>query len=153
VETGFRRASAASSRTLTRIQRSPAGGARARERVAALELLAVQLDHGVAVGEGALDRDLAAVALGQVAVGADVPDDDRAGPVALADPALEAGVVHRVVLDRHCQPLVTRVRRRSLRHRPRAQHAADLDPEVVVQRARLVLMDHEQGIIGMVGGA
>ena len=45
----------------------------------------------------------------QVAVGAGVPHDDRALAVALGDPALEVGVVQRVVLGAHREPLVPRV--------------------------------------------
>jgi hypothetical protein len=48
-----------------------------------------------------------------------------------------------MVLDLDGQPLVGRVHRGSLRDRPRAQHPVDLQAEVVVQRAGVVLLDDE----------
>ena len=41
------------------------------------------------------------------------------------------------------EALVGRIERRTLRHRPGAQHPVDLQPEVVVQRRGLVLLDDE----------
>ena len=146
VETGLRRASAASSRTLTSSQLLAAAPlhAGARQGVAPAQLAALELDDGVPVGQRALDRHLLAVALGAVAVGAGVPHDDRARAVAaLPDRALEVGVVERVVLDGHRQALLARVGRRALGDGPRLEHAVDLEAEVVVQRARRVLLDDE----------
>ena len=74
-----------------------------------------------------------------------VPDHHRAAAVlALRDDALELGVLDRVVLDLHREPLDRRIERRTLRHRPREQHALPLEPEVVVERGRAVLLDDER---------
>jgi len=48
-----------------------------------------------------------------------------------------------VVLDLHRQPLLTWIERRPLRHRPRWHRIADLEPEVVMQGGRTMLLDHE----------
>ena len=73
-----------------------------------------------------------------------VPDDHRTGAVlALGDDALERGVVERVVLDMDGQPLLRRVEARPARHRPAPQHAVMLQPEIVVQPRRIVLLDDE----------
>ena len=70
-------------------------------------------------------------------VGALVPDDDLAAAVVpLRDDALEAAVVVRVVLDVRRHALVLRVQRRAVRHRPRLEHAVDLEPEVPVHARR-----------------
>ena len=79
----------------------------------------------------------------EVAVGPGVPHDHGTGPVALADHALEVGVVERVVLHLDREALLARVGRGSLRHRPRAQRPVDLEPEVVVEPRGVVLLDHE----------
>ena len=74
-----------------------------------------------------------------------VPDDHLAGAVvALGDDTLEVGVLHRVVLDLHREALVGGVERGAHRHRPRAQHAAELEPEVVVKARGGVLLDAEE---------
>src|SRR5215212_1133217 len=57
--------------------------------------------------------------------------------------ALEVVVGERVVTDLDRQPLHRRVHRGLLRHRPRAHHPADLEPQVVVVGRRLVLLDDE----------
>ncbi len=77
--------------------------------------------------------------------GAAVPQQHGAAAVlALGDDALELAVLERVILDVHRQPLVGRVEAGPLRHRPALQHAVQLEPEVVVQAARRVLLDHER---------
>src|SRR5690349_9130677 len=91
----------------------------------------------------ALER-LARGLLAEDAVGAGVPHDHLAGAVlALGDHALEVAVGERVVFGRHGEPLLARVERRPLRYRPRLEHAVGLEPEVVVQARRRVLLDHE----------
>ena len=73
-----------------------------------------------------------------------VPHDHAAGAVvALGDLALETAVVERMVLDLHRHALLRRVEARPLGHGPREQHAVPLQPEVVVQPRRPVLLDHE----------
>src|SRR5215207_8726692 len=81
--------------------------------------------------------------VGQAPPGPGVPDDHASRAVAGLDLALEAGVVERVVLDRDGEPLLAWIGRRPLRHRPRLQHAADLEAKVEMPRAGGVLLDHE----------
>jgi hypothetical protein len=72
-----------------------------------------------------------------------VPDDDAAGSVlALRNRTLEFGVLERMVLrlDRH--PLVGGTQARSLGDRPALEDAVQLEPEVIVETARGVLLDH-----------
>src|ERR1700753_711904 len=77
-------------------------------------------------------------------VGAGVPDDHLAAAVlALRYRALEAAVlqwmvfgVDRQVIDRGSVGQV-------LRHGPRHQHAVAFEPEVVMQSASVMLLDHE----------
>ena len=74
-----------------------------------------------------------------------VPHDRLAGAVvALGDHAFEVGVLDGMVLDLHGEPLLAGIERRTFRHRPRAQHAAVLEPQVVVEAARRVLLDAEE---------
>ena len=73
VETGLRRASASSSRRLTRIQRFPLD---ALERPAAAQLLALEPERQVAGLQRLLDGPVA-----ERAVAAAIPDDHRAGAV------------------------------------------------------------------------
>src|SRR6266545_1253633 len=114
------------------------------ERVRTGELGSLELEPQVAVLGGLLDRDLLAVPLCEVAPGARVPDQHRARPVlALGDHALEVGVVHRMVLGGHRQTLVPGVGGRPLGDSPGLEDAVGLQPEVVVQRAGVVLLDHE----------
>src|SRR5215211_1377792 len=71
-----------------------------------------------------------------------VPDDHAPRAIAGPDLTFEGRIVERVILDLHGEPLLARIGRRPLRNRPRLQHAGDLEPEVVVQRARRMLLDH-----------
>ncbi len=71
-----------------------------------------------------------------------VPEHDRSRAVfAVRDDAFEGAVVDRVVLDAHGEPLVPRVEGRTLRHRPAQEDAAPLQPKVIVQTRRRVLLD------------
>ncbi len=107
------------------------------ERPPAAQLVAVELEQELALvepGGDVVQRDPRAA----------VPDDDGAGAVVVGrDHALEVHVVDGVVLDVHGEPLVGRIRRRPLRHRPGLQHALELEPEVVVSPARGVLLHDE----------
>src|SRR5215217_1610992 len=125
------------------LEQQPLGlgpAARALERPAAGQLLPVQPELRVAGLELLGHRAL----LVEVAVAPRVPHDHRSGAVARPpDHALEVAVGERVVLDLDGEPLLARIGRRPLRNRPRLQHAVDLEPEVVVQRRRRVLVDDE----------
>ena len=111
--------------------------AHADEVPAALELRALQREV-----EPALLQPAHRVALGLPA--AAVPDDHLAAAVlALRDLALEVGIVERMVLDVHRQPLVAGHQARAAGDGPARQRVADLEAEVVVQPPRRVLLHHE----------
>src|SRR6266567_1299421 len=75
-----------------------------------------------------------------------VPDDHRATSARLAlMHALELTRRQGMVFHRHGQPPHTRIERRSLGHRPRAQYPACLQAEVEVQRRRVMQLDDEAG--------
>src|SRR5580704_3432360 len=48
-----------------------------------------------------------------------------------------------MILDLHGQTLIRRIERGPFGHRPGFQYAFHLQPEVVVQACRIVLLDHE----------
>src|SRR4030095_9968131 len=105
---------------------------------AALQLLAVEAELQLA---GPVTR----LRVADRFPGAAVPDDDVAGAVlARGNRALAPRVIERMVLDVHRHPLVGRVEARALGHRPALQRALELEPEVVVQTAGGVLLDHER---------
>ena len=109
------------------------------QRPAALQLLALQPEGGVPGRERLFHRLLA-----QVLVGAAVPNDHRSTAVlALRDHTLEVAPREGVVVNGHGQPLVARVHRRALRHRPGPERPGHLEPEVVVHAGGVVLLDHE----------
>src|SRR4029077_18383716 len=71
---------------------------------------------------------------------------DQYGPaaiLALRNGALKRVVVDRMILDLDRQPLLARHQARTARHRPALHHAVMLKPQVVMQPARGVLLDHE----------
>ena len=114
-----------------------------------VQLLAEQVDVELAVGDG-LDRIVGVHRF----VGAPVPDDHVAAAVlARGDDTLEVEVLDRVVLDVHTEPPDLRVERRPLRDRPAHEHAVHLEPEVVVQRAGTMPLDHEATVPGRFLGA
>ena len=57
--------------------------------------------------------------------------------------ALEAAVLERMVLDLHREVVGLAIGGHALRQRPAHQHAVALEAEVVVQAARVVLLDDE----------
>ena len=59
------------------------------------------------------------------------------------DLAVEVQVLERVVLGADREVVAARVRRDALRDRPRGQRAVVLEPQIPVQRARVVLLDDE----------
>ena len=116
---------------------SPRLRAHADEMPAALELRALQREI-----EAALLQSAHRIALGLPA--AAVPDDHLAAAVlALRDLPLEVGIVERMVLDVHREPLVAGHQARAAGDRPARQRVADLEAEVVVQPPRRVLLHHE----------
>ena len=103
-----------------------------KQRVAARHALAAEDDD-----------DLGVLELLELA-GAAVPDRHLPGPVlARGDLALEVDVLERMVLRAHGEPVLLRVERDALGQRPRREHAFVLDPQVPVQPAGVVLLDHE----------
>ena len=103
------------------------------ERPRALEPLAVEADGEAAVAL-LLDELVRAV----------VPDLDGArAVVALRDLALEGRVVERVVLDVDGERALAGLERHALRHGPGGERAVALEPEVVVEAARVVALDDE----------
>ena len=93
-------------------------------------------------GEVALRQPLARIAVRHPA--AAVPDDHRAAAVfALGDVALEIQIGERMVLGAHRQPLLAQRQARAARHRPALERAVELEPQVVMQPARIVLLHDE----------
>ena len=77
-------------------------------------------------------------------VDAGVPDDHLAGAIVpRRDHRLEGQIIQRVVLDHDRQPLLVGIERRPLGHGPRLQRPADLQPHVIVQTPRGVLLHHK----------
>ena len=76
--------------------------------------------------------------------GALIPDDHRAGTACL--PRADPFIVTRgqgVVLNRHRQPPDLGIQRRSLGNRPRPKNPADQDPEIEMQRRRVMKLYHK----------
>src|SRR3954452_6470990 len=77
-----------------------------------------------------------------------VPDLDGAGAVVPGrDLALEGGVVDRVVLDVDGERPLPRLERDTLRNGPRGERPVPLEPEVVVEAARVVPLDDEDRLL------
>src|SRR5262249_34791520 len=73
-----------------------------------------------------------------------IPDHHGAAAVlALGDRAFERVVLGRVVLHLHGEPLLARNEARAARDGPALHHAVELEPQVVMQPARGVLLDDE----------
>jgi hypothetical protein len=107
------------------------------ERPAAMHLVPVQRELDAALGK-------ACARVFQRLPGTLVPDDHLAGAVLLGrNRAFEVRVRDRVVLDLHGHPLVVRVVAGAFRHGPAFHRAVELEPEIVVQAAGPVLLDHE----------
>src|SRR5206468_719404 len=96
------------------------------QRPDAAQLVALQLEDELPFGEAALrvlDREPRSA----------VPDDDPSrAVVALGDYAFEVRVLERMIFDGDREPLLGGFERRTLRHGPRLEHGAELEPEVVV---------------------
>ena len=106
--------------------------AHALERPGALELVAVEFEIDLAVVVIAVDMPLAAI-----------PDHHGAGAVTFRNHAFEIAVVERMILDLHRQMLLSRLEARPLGQRPAAQHAILFQPQIVVQPAGVMLVNHE----------
>ncbi len=115
---------------------------RADEVPAALELLAVELHHQVA-----LLALLMGLAGRHRVVGALVPEQRVPAAILLVrDAALEAGVGQGVVLGLHREPLRLRIIAGALGEGPTRQGAVDLQPQVIVQPGRVMLVHDEEGL-------
>ncbi len=78
-----------------------------------------------------------------------IPDQHGATAVLpLRDGALEAVVLDRMILDVHGQALLARHQAWAARDGPALHHPVELEPEIVVQAARRVLLDHESVAFG-----
>src|SRR5580765_4426319 len=123
--------------------------AHARERPASAQLEAEQLELELA------PLDLLARRLGlQELEAAGVPHDRRAGAIVpLGNEPLEVGVLDGMVFDVHGEALLVGTHRRALGHGPALQHAVDLEPQIVVEPARRVLVDDEPVPAGRAGSA
>ena len=64
------------------------------------------------------------------------------------DGAFEIAVIQRVILDLDRQPLVVGIERRPPGHRPGLEDAVELQPQIVMQPGRVVLLDHEPPLFG-----
>src|SRR5690606_15889134 len=107
------------------------------EAEAAVELLAHEREH-----EASLVVGTRRIPLG--AVDASIPEHDRpAAVLTRRDDAFELAVLERVVLGRDGEAALFGVEARALRHRPRLEHAVDLEAQIVVQAPRIVFLDAE----------
>src|SRR5262249_11662042 len=90
---------------------------------------------------------------GDRVVGPSVPDDAVAGAIlSVGDAALEVSVLEWVVLGLDRESLLRRVVARALRAGPAREDAVDLEPQVVVEPGRIVLVHHEPKSAGGCGG-
>ena len=77
-----------------------------------------------------------------------VVDGHRPGAVlALGDLAVEVEVLERVVLRAHREPVVLGVVGDAVGDRPGQEHAVVLEPQIPVQRARVMLLDDEPRVL------
>jgi hypothetical protein len=81
-----------------------------------------------------------------------VPDRHPAAPVlALWDVALEGRIFQRMVLGVHGEVVLLRGLGQALGERPRDKDAIAFEPEIPVETARVVLLDHESLAGGLLG--
>ncbi len=91
-----------------------------------------------------VNREAAVRLLLDELVGAAIPDLDAAGAVVPGrDLALEGRVRERVVLDVDGEVLRAGLERHALRDRPAGERAVSLEPEVVVEPASIMALNHE----------
>ena len=109
----------------------------ANQRPAAVELFAEQFKLQLA-GPQACSR------VSHRHPDAAIPDDDMAGAIlSLRNKPLEAGVRQWMVFDMHAHAFDARVQARTLGHRPALQGSAQFQPEVVVQIACCMSLNHK----------
>ena len=99
--------------------------------------------------QGEFQVALLEAALGIVGLpGAAIPELHGAAAIlAVGNSAFEIAVIERVILDLDRQPLVVRIDRGTARHRPGLEDAVELEPEIVMQPRRVVLLDHESPLL------
>ena len=65
---------------------------------------------------------------------------------------MELQILERMILGAHRQPVVGRIGRDPVRHRPRRQHPLMLQPQIPVQpRSRMLLHDEPSLPVGLSG--
>ena len=115
------------------------------ERVAPPDLLAVQRHDHLAAFGGAVGRVVGEL-LG--VIGSGVPDIDLTTAVLpFRDLSSERQVFHRVILGVHREVIDRRGVGQVLGYRPTDQNAITFQPEVVVQPARVMLLDDERVVV------
>jgi hypothetical protein len=65
----------------------------------------------------------------------------------LGNGAFEIAVIERMILHFDREPLVMGIERRALRHRPGLEDTVELEPQIVMQPARIMLLDHEPPLL------
>src|SRR5687767_10560467 len=114
----------------------------ANEHPAPFHALPVKDDLEIPFLEALAHRVLAFSLLGLV--GAAIPEHHGAAAVLpLRDCALEGVVLEGMILHLHREPLHGGIRGRSLRYRPTLHHAVQLEPEIEMQAAGGVLLNHK----------
>ena len=109
--------------------------AHAHEMPAAVEFLALEIEDEVTLGVG-----LVRIAVRDPA--SPIPDHDgTAAILAFRDRALEGVVFDRMIFDADSKTLFVRIEARAARHRPALHHAVELEPQIVVQPPRRVLLN------------
>ena len=112
----------------------------AHQHKAAVQLVAMQREFQVAFPEsllGIVGFPIAAV-----------PELHGAAAIlALRNGAFEIAVVERMVFHFHRQPLVARIERGPPGDRPGFEDAIELEPEIVMQARRIMLLDHETPLL------
>jgi hypothetical protein len=100
--------------------------------------------------QGELEIALLQAALGIIRFPiAAIPELHGAAAIlSLGNGAFEITVIERVILDLDREPLVMWIERRAFRHRPGLEHAVMLEPEIVMQTACIMLLDHEPPLLG-----
>jgi len=87
-----------------------------------------------------------------VGVGPSIPQHDGAAAVlALGDGPLERVVLDGVILHLHRQPLDRRIEAGTLGYGPALHDSVELQPQVVVQVAGRVLLDHKSELLSGAG--
>ena len=80
----------------------------------------------------------------------DIPHHDRSTAIlALGNGSLELHILDRMVLGLHRKPLFVELVWRAFGDRPRFEDAVHLEPKVVMQIPRRVLLDHEATASGL----